>query len=363
MLLAGAASAALILPSRPTEHPTVLTPRLLNVSTAAVELQDVYEVEDRFLGRIEATRSSRIGFELGGTLLRIRVHEGDPVAAGEVLAEIDTARLRARQSELQAAITEALATETLAEATYRRMAELLEQQAVSNQATDEALQRRDAARAALVRTRAQLEAIEVELAKCRLVAPYAGQISGRYLDEGVVVRAGEPVLEVMETGALRARVGIDPRVADGLRNGDRIILRTFRQPAIGTVVHVLPQRDPITRTVDVLLELSGDLDGMRDGDLVELPVRSQRNGRGAWVPWTALTEAARGLWTIYVVSPEPAGHDPSAGRVERRLVEVLEMASDRVYVRGALEPGERFVTDGLHRLAAGQQVRQSIPAP
>ena len=49
--------------------------------------------------------------------------------------------------------------------------------------------------------------------------------------------------------------------------------------------------------------------------------------------------------------------------IERRYVEVLHEETDRVFVRGALKVGERFVTHGLHRIVPGQVVSLSVPRP
>ena len=43
--------------------------------------------------------------------------------------------------------------------------------------------------------------------------------------------------------------------------------------------------------------------------------------------------------------------------LQRRDVEVLRFETDRVLIRGTLEPGERVVVTGIHKLVAGQHVR------
>jgi multidrug efflux pump subunit AcrA (membrane-fusion protein) len=62
-----------------------------------------------------------------------------------------------------------------------------------------------------------------------------------------------------------------------------------------------------------------------------------------------MARGQRGLWALTVVSPQDQ-------TLERRDVELLEVDSDRVLIRGLLRPGERFVTTGLHRLTPNQRV-------
>ena len=71
-----------------------------------------------------------------------------------------------------------------------------------------------------------------------------------------------------------------------------------------------------------------------------------------------MTEASRGLWAIFAIVPD--AHD--VPRVEKRLVDIVHAEANRVFVRGALEDGEMFVVDGLHRLVPGQSVAPNAAA-
>ncbi len=67
------------------------------------------------------------------------------------------------------------------------------------------------------------------------------------------------------------------------------------------------------------------------------------------MPISALIEAERGLWSVYVVNAENI--------TERRLVEVLHSESNEAHVRGTVKPGERLVSSGVNRIVPGQLVR------
>ncbi|MCP5055508.1 MAG: hypothetical protein GY937_02155 [bacterium] len=69
---------------------------------------------------------------------------------------------------------------------------------------------------------------------------------------------------------------------------------------------------------------------------------------------TALTEGRRGLWSAYAIA---AAEDPGFFRVERRDLQVVHVETDRVYVTGTLNDGDRIVTSGVHRIVEGQLVR------
>jgi RND family efflux transporter MFP subunit len=328
--------------------------RVLAVETVMVEETDKYEVRDRFVGRAEAARSSRVGFELAGTVEAVAVDDGVEVKSGQVLASLDTARLDARRGELVATLEQLEATRDLAKSTLERTRKAVEKGAVSRQELDEAAERLYTGEAMVRRTAAQIEAIDVDLAKSVLVAPYDGTIAAREVDEGTIVSAGTPVLHLLETGRLEVRVGLSAKAASGVAVGERYEVRVRDGELVTAVVErVMPQRDARVRTVDVVLVLEDcEAHGVRDGDLVELAVGREVDERGVWLPRTAMTESARGLWAAYVAEPE----EGQRFALERRQLEVIDEAGERVYVRGALGEGEQVVASGLHRLAPGQRV-------
>ena len=332
-------------------------PRVLLVESVVAKLESTYEAEDRFVGRVEAARASELGFELPGTIVHLSVDDGDWIEAGQVIAELDTARLSARRSEVAAGVADAEATLQLATLTSERTATAQASNAVSVQQLDEAKQSKVSAAAALQRMRARLDAIDVDLAKLKLVAPYAGTISARRVDEGTIVDAGQPIFRLLETSRLEIRAGLSPLAVRAFSEGQTVTVFTASgQELQASVARLLPQRDPRTRTVDVILEPADSAPALRDGDLVDVPVTRQIVGEGMWLPRTALTESVRGLWAAYVLV---AGEEisPDQRRLERRQLEILEEEGDRVFVRGAIADGERVAVKGLHRLAPGQLVR------
>lgn len=331
--------------------------RISLVRSVPVLLERGYEVEDRFVGRVEAARSSALGFELAGTIESVRVDDGERVVAGQELARLDTARLEARRAELAATLEQAEATLALAESTLQRLAAAEKARAVSRQQLDEAMERRNTAKAGASRVRAQLDAVEIDLGKSVLSSPYAGTISAREADEGAIVNPGTPVLRILETPRLEIRAGLSADAASRIEVGGRLSVASvpegIRQARIA---RILPQRDATTRTVDVILEAEEGA-ALRDGDLVEIVVGRRIEEPGIWLPLSALTESARGLWAAYALVPVEGEED--LFRLDRRQLELLEEKGDRVFVRGALGDGERVAATGLHRLAPGQLVAEA----
>lgn len=343
----GAGIAAFVL--APKDRTTVApkTVRALPVDTFVARRSTGYEVKRAFAGRIVAGRTSRMGFERGGLLSRVTVDDGDQVKTGQVVARLDTAQLETRRRELAAEKNEAEARLTQAKLIEKRQADLLKRGHAAQQTYDNAKYEVAALAARLARIEAATASLDVDIAKSVLRAPFAGRVAERKVDEGTVVSAGQPVLEIYETGRQEARIGIPADMAAAMVPGRRFELDVGTKPRAAAVLSVSPTVDPATRTVNAILRLDpGPF--LPAGKIVRLSLPRRFDQAGFWVPTTALSEGTRGLWSLYTIVD---------GKVARHAVEVLHVESRRVYVRGTLKDGDIVIRSGTHRLVPGQPVR------
>ncbi len=336
---------------------------VLPVSTQRIQPQQGYEVNRVFIGRVEAARRSAVGFELGGMLHQVWVDEGDEVSQGQRLARLDTARLESRRQESIAALEEARANLAFAQATFKRFEGVVSAGGVSRQGLDEAREAYRAAQAGVELARSRVATINVDLAKSELRVPFDGVVIRRWMDEGQVTAAGEPVFELMEEAKLEVRIGIAGQLVDSLQVGQIQTVLVRRQHIPARVKAVLPVRGAATRTVDIILTLEDRPPTIRPGDLATLTLTASVSEPGYWLPLDALGEGPRGLWTVYRL--KPVGGKPSLPKddsgatyeVVPHLVEILHEESDRIFARGALQANSLVVADGLHRIVPGQLVR------
>ena len=384
----------------------------LPLPAARLEAATGYALERRFTGQLQAARDASVGFQVGGAVAEVLVRTGDRVEAGAVLARLDTRRPAAALAAAEARIAAAEAevarleagprTETIAAAAARLAA--LERQldaAVAlaerrrglyaeawipfeqlDQAEAEArtlTARRDEARSALdeleAGTRAEdlaagraslAEAVAARDARAHdlddavLVAPFAGRVAERLVDEGEVVEPGRPALRLVEDRALEAWVGLPLDLATRLAGDDDLTLTAGGAPVATTRPRLLPEVDAATRTATLVLDLA-DAGDLRAGQVVELTATTAVAETGLWVPRTALDEDLRGLWSLVVLEPAGDGADPAAPhRAARALVEVLHLDGERAYVRGPLAPGALVATAGHFRVTPGTPVRPRL---
>ena len=390
----------------------------LAVELLTLEPVSSYEVSRRYTGEIAALRSSDLGFQQGGELVDVLVQEGDRVTTGQSLAQLDTQKLQAQRLRIEAQRTEAQARllelergarqEDIAAAqaevrdlenqlqlqdTQRSRREFLYAEgAISQEQLDEfsfgaeALEARldraksqlnellngtrpeqvAAQRAVVHQLEASLADLDVDIRKSTLKAPFDGIISSQAVDEGAVVASGQAVLRLVEA-VPEARIGMPVEAASVLESETRVSLEMGGDRYEATVNAVLPEVDPQTRTQVVLFQLpAAALPSINPGQTVRVALTETIPTAGYWLPLEALTQDVRGLWSVYGVDLQASDTGgPGHYVVRSHSVEVLheESAGDvaqsgpRVLVQGTLQPGDRVVSNGVHRLVPGQRVQ------
>ena len=332
----------------------------LTVSYLTVTPQAEFSTNRVYAGTSRAARRAELGFKRGGEVATVMVDLGDSVAAGQLLAQLDTRALasdlrRAQSEEVLAAANRrsASAQTELAANTERRVRALRANGNVSQQAFDEAqLQYRvsraqlEVAQASLGRAQAAVEAMEVALSEAEIRAPFGGIIQARHVDEGSQIGPGSPALSLVETSKREAHVGIPESAVTSLTVGDAYTINWQNVSASAQLRSLLPEVNPNTRTVTAVFAVADQRIPL--GAVVELSLQQRVSGNGFWVPIEALTAMDRGLWGVFIIDAENV--------VQQRLVEIVHNEGDRAFVRGLLSNSDRVVATGTQRIVAGQRV-------
>ena len=332
----------------------------LTVSYLTVTPQAEFSTNRVYAGTSRAARRAELGFKRGGEVATVMVDLGDSVAAGQLLAQLDTRALasdlrRAQSEEVLAAANRrsASAQTELAANTERRVRALRANGNVSQQAFDEAhLQYRvsraqlEVAQASLGRAKAAVEAMEVALSEAEIRAPFGGIIQARHVDEGSQIGPGSPALSLVETSKREAHVGIPESAVTSLTVGDAYTINWQNVSASAQLRSLLPEVNPNTRTVTAVFTVADQRIPL--GAVVELSLRQRVPGNGFWVPIEALTAMDRGLWGVFIID--------AGNIVQQRLVEIVHNEGDRAFVRGLLSTNDRVVATGTQRIVAGQRV-------
>lgn len=341
-----------VLQNRSAEGPLVptATPIPISVETINVTLEEAFTAEEKFTGIVTPRRSSQLGFTNGGRIASLSADIGDKVTVGQTLGALDTRNLQAQLKAANAVVREARASYQLAESTVDRQIALLEKGHVSSQRVDEARAQSNTALARIQAASANADALRVQIDLARIQAPFDGTVTARMADEGAIAGPGQPVFELVETGNLEARLGLTAKLASRLEAGEIYELSSDQGPVLAKLRSVTGVIDANNRTVTTLFDIE-NADSVAAGAVVRLAMEQEIDEPGLWLPVSALTEADRGLWSVYIARRMGGGW-----RAEPGIVEIVHQSGERVYVRGAVRDGDRVIIDGLQRITPGQPV-------
>ncbi len=386
-----------------TPAQTVIVP----VETMQVVPQTQAEVPRQFTGVVKPRRASQVGFNRIGVIDEILVQRGDRVEADTILARLNTnllkANLKAAQAQYRAAearlseliagpraqtiesaraqVAAAKAELDLARTSFDRAQRLVNAGAVSKQdldnaktnaaAKEEALKsvrntldellegtRSEqvlAQRAQLSELEATLEQLQVQLNESVLRSPFSATVSDRFVEPGAVTAPGAAAFRLIDAESPEVWIGVPPDYLSTIRNENGVQLTIGERNYQAVVKSVLPELDEITRTNTVILELQGnEIDNALFGQVARVDLSRKLNLAGFWVPLAALTQGDQGLWALLVLEPTD---DSEKFTLKRREVEVVQVDSDRAFVRGTVDSGTQLVSSGVRRLTPGQQVK------
>ncbi len=327
----------------------------------------------RLPGTVRATKSVPLASKLTGTILQVRVHPGDRVKAGQVLAVIDSREAEAmihkaeagkREAEMalretESNITAARSNLELSDATLKRYEKLREQKSVTPQEFEEIQTRQRAASASVEALQARKEQVQAKIRQAEsedrnikavysyaeLRAPFDGVISEKHLDPGGLALPGVPVVTVEETSQYRLEVPMQESRVSFIRLGQKLEVRVAAAedgPMHAVVREIEPSADPASRTYLVKVELP-TRSRLRSGMYGEVFLESE-SSEAIWIENASVVRQGQ-IEGVYVVE---------SGAVARlRLVRLGAVSGSQVEVLSGLQGSEIYVVAPVPGLKDG----------
>ncbi len=310
------------------------------VTIAAAEAQA--ERWDSYLeavGTIRAVRGVELTSETAGEITAIEFDSGDPVEAGQLLLVLnDKVEQAARLNEI--------ASLELAEILFKRDADLITKNSISQTQYDRS-------KADLARAEAQLAETEARIRNKRIHAPFSGTLGIRRVDLGDYISPGTVIATLQDRSQLEVDFTLPDRYAPQLKPGLPIALtvnafpgQSFRAELVALDSAV----DPGTRNLLLRARLL-DIDGLLPGMFAILQVDLEQRRDLVTVPETAVTYSLQGN-TVFVIEDAENG----GLTVTSRIVDVGETRNGRTAVLTNLAAGERVATVGQNKLYRGVSV-------
>ena len=317
-------------------------------------------------GRVSAYRIAEVRPQVNGVILKRLFTEGDLVAAGQQLYQIDPAPYQAALASARATLAHARASVIAARLTAERYKALSEAHAVSRQDYDNAVATLGQDDADVASGEAAVRAAEINLAYTKVYSPISGRSGRSSVTEGALVTAAQATSLVTITQ-------LDPVYVD-LTQPSTTMVRLKRELAAGQIRHLDGDEAPAKLlledgspygtpgklefsevTVDqgtgsvTLRALFPNSQGLLlPGMFVRATIEEGVRQGAILAPQQGITHAPDGSATALVVGAD--------GKVEKRSVELDRAIGDEWVVSKGLAAGDRLIVAGLQKLKPGMEV-------
>lgn len=360
------------------------------MTVEATSLEEASEI----VGRLEAARSVIVRAEAEGQVNQIFAAEGNFVAAGTPVAQLNFEKQRAdvggaiasvnstisaRENALaqlrtaEAERTSAQADLELSSTQLTRTTALVGQGALARQQLDQARrdrnadlaalraasQRVQAAQATLRQTQAEVDRTRAEavrssatLQDTRVIAPIAGVVGTIPIKLGDYVKIGDTITTIIQNQTLTLNLSIPIERSPQLRIGLPVQLNSPDRKTLlsqGRVSFISPQVSGDSQSILAKAAFPNPDGNLRDGQTVLARVIWQKRP-GVAVPTTAISRVA-GQTFVFV-----AQQQDQKQIAKQKPVKLGSIQGNNYQVLEGLQPGEKIVTSGLLNLTDGAPI-------
>lgn len=307
------------------------------VVRTALAKEETIDIAVESTGTVRANEAIEITSQIAALVTAIHFKEGDRVAKGTVLVELDSAQPRAALAEAEAALANS-------KSMHRRGVELSTSAALSKAQLQQL-------EADLLRDEARVAAARARLAETIVRAPFSGQIGLRRVSLGAFVSPGTVITTLDDLSEVKVDFSVPETTRPALRKGLMVTATSAMYPGqrfVGTVDSVDPRIDPDTRSVQVRARFPNPDNVLAPGMFVAVTlVREQQTS--VVVPEGSVIPEQSKQYVFTVVND----------KAQRREVEVGHRAPGQVQILSGLDPGERIVVEGALKLRDGMAVSEA----
>jgi multidrug efflux system membrane fusion protein len=319
--------------------------------------RETIDVEVRALGTVTPLNTVTVRNRLDGELIRVNFTEGQTVAEGQLLAEIDPRPYEVALNQVQGQLEENRARMKNAQGDLARYQKLQSEGLITSQqvTTQEALVQQY--QGALQANEAQVSNARLQLTYTRVVAPISGRLGLRQVDAGNLVRSGDAngLVVITQMRPISVLFTVPeaelPAVLQAMHKGQRLPVEAWDRSeklriATGVLKTVDNQIDTATGSIKLRAEFSNETELLFPNQFVNIRLRVSRLENVPVIPSASVQRASFGTF-VYVAKD---------GKVAIRRITLGPANADKVSIPSGLEPGEQVVLEGVDELTDGAKV-------
>lgn len=309
-----------------------------------------------FSGTSKSTRESRRSFKVPGTIVNLPVQIGQRLAAGDLIAEIDSATYVLQTQQAAASLLEAQANDRRAAANYERTKGLYANDNASLNDLESSRAQAESARAVVASASKALEIARLNTSYTKLQADADCSIASLDVDVNENVAAGQQVAAVSCGEEFEVNLDIPESVIASVSEATPVSV-TFGaipdQVFSGTISEV-SVASAGTAGFPIVVSIDGSHPSLRSGLAANVTFQfdsATENGGGVVLPVSAVIKDPTGTFVFIADSGESEGETI----VRRRAVTLGELSQSGIEIVDGLQVGDRVITAGTSVIRDGQR--------
>lgn len=306
-----------------------------------------------------------------GFLQEIGYRDGDMVKQGTKLFVVEPRPYLNQLQEAQATQASAEAQLKQAEAEYVRQSQLGKQDFASQSVVDQALAKRDAARASLQQATASTENAAIQYTYTQVNAPFDGAVSAHLVSIGEYVGGTTPtqLATIVQRDPIWVNFSLSEQDVQRIREamvkrGVTVVVDTVPvevglqtdtgYPHQGLLNYVAPAVNASTGTLALRGQFKNPDNRLLPGYFVRVRLPLGRDIDAMLVPDVAIGSDQLGRYVLVVNDQDV---------VEQRRVTVSDLVGENRVVETGLKVGEKVIVTGIQRAVPGQKVAPETAPP
>src|SRR5881296_3266178 len=307
-------------------------------------------------GTVEPLQTASVQAQVTGILTAVAFHEGDDVAAGQLLFQIDPRPFQAALAQARGMLGRDVAQALNAQLEADRYGELVKQDYVTKQDYDERRANADALRASVRADSAAVANAQLNLEWAAIRAPIAGRTGRLLLRAGNLVRsnAADPLVVINQIRPILVRFAVPQKHLADIQRYREHQLPVFVSPSQsdtmfseGVLTFVDNSVDTTTGTVLLKGEFLNRDNALWPGEFLNVRLQLYIDPKALVVPAQAVMTGQQGTY-VFVVNQD--------GTARSQPVTVERPAGAYAVIGQGVQAGDEVVTDGQVRLVPGASV-------
>lgn len=304
--------------------------------------RETFRHEVRVQGTVETDKNSVIGAEMGGTIVEVKVKEGQEVQAGQVLVVIDASVLSANAQEINTQLEYA-----------RYMLEKQEELKKRGVGTDFDL---ETAKNSVKALESKLNSLQTQQGKALIKAPFSGVIDQVYATKGQIAGPQSPLMRIVNNSEVDVVTAISEKYITKVKEGSMISVSfpnygdtsmNLKVTSVGNYI------EPINRTFRIRANVKNN-NWLLPNMLAEVKVADQIVENGLVIPSKSILKDGQNEDYVYILTEKDKKQI-----VVMQKVTVLGKYETKALIAddGKIKEGDRIVTEGARGIENNEQVR------